>query len=147
MVLIENLALQGSKALILTGYPQAKDQFYLETKQISKDTVVANNIEDIRKYKDKQVIVIHNDDEKLCLAAINMLDDINERIIFIKNIDIFHKSLLNACLKHNKFILSGELDACPAKEAIVKKKYNSVLLFSQPKIKVPYTFIESEACT
>ncbi len=147
MVLIENLALQWSKVLLVTWYPQAKEQFYQETKKIAKNIIVANTIEDIKKHRDKQVIVIHDDDEKLCLEAIKSLDDIHERIIFIKNIDIFHKRLLNTCLKYDKVILSGELDDCLAKENILKKKYNSILLFSQPKIKLPYKFIESEQHT
>lgn len=147
MVLIENLALQWHKVLLVTWYPAAKEQFYQETKKIAKNIIVANTIEDIKKYKNKQIIVIHDDDEKLCLAAIKTLDDINERIIFIKNIDIFHKSLLNTCLKYDKLILSGEIDACLAKDAILKKKYNAILLFSQPKIKLPYKFIPSEPYT
>ncbi|MEI7557300.1 MAG: hypothetical protein WCJ45_00105 [bacterium] len=50
-------------------------------------------------------------------------------------------------MKYDKVILSGELDDCLAKENILKKKYNSILLFSQPKIKLPYKFIESEQHT
>lgn len=147
MVLIENLAIQGSKALILTGYPQAKEQFLKEAKKIAKNTIVVINENELKKNKDKQVIIINSGDEKLCLTAIKMLDDINERIIFIKNIDIFHKRLLNNCLKYDKLILSGEIDPCVAKEDILKKKYNSILLFSQPKMKFPYKFIQSEPYT
>jgi hypothetical protein len=147
MVLIENLALQWHKVLLVTWYPQAKEQFYQETKKIAKNTIIVNTIEDIKKYKNKQVIVIHDDDEKLCLDAIKILDDINERIIFIKNIDIFHKKLINTCLKYDKLILSGEIDACLAKEKVLNKIYNSILLFSQPKTKIPYKFIESEPYT
>ena len=147
MVLIENLAIQGSKALILTGYPQAKEQFLKEAKKIAKNTIVVINENELKKNKDKQVIIINSVDEKLCLTAIKMLDDINERIIFIKNIDIFHKRLLNNCLKYDKLILSGEIDPCVAKEDILKKKYNSILLFSQPKMKFPYKFIQSEPYT
>jgi hypothetical protein len=85
--------------------------------------------------------VIHDDDEKLCLEAIKQLPDIKERIIFIKNIDVFHKNLLTTCLKYDKLILSGDIDACSAKVNISKKKYTSMILFSQPKIQVPHTFV------
>jgi hypothetical protein len=91
---------------MFTGYPQAKEQFYTETKKISKDIVVIHNLKEIVKNKNKKVIVIHNDDQKLCLAAIKKLDDIDDRIIFIKNIDICHKPLLKECIKHEKIILS-----------------------------------------
>jgi hypothetical protein len=141
MSLIANLALQWSKVLILTWYPQAKEQFYTDTKLIAEQTVVVHTLTELKKNTDKQIIVIHDDDEALCLAAIKTLPDINERIIFIKNIEIFHKNLLTTCLKYDKLILSGELDDCAAKTNISKKKYASILLFSQPKIKLPYTFV------
>ena len=80
--------------------------FFTETKTIAKDTVVIEKITDIEKYKNKQVIIINNDDEKLCLTAIKKLEDIDDRIIFIKNIDICHTPLFKACIKYKKIILS-----------------------------------------
>ncbi|MEI6671868.1 MAG: hypothetical protein WCL02_00435 [bacterium] len=104
-------------------------------------------LDEVRKNKDKQVIIIHDDDEKLCLDAIKTLDDIHTRILFIKNIDIFHNHLLTTCLKYDKLILSGDLDVCGAKNMISKKKYTSLILFSQPKTKLPYTFVPLEQYT
>ena len=144
MVLIANLALQWAKVLMLTWYPEAKEQFYRDTKAIKEDITVVHSLVELKKNKNKQIIVIHDDNEKLCLAAIKQLPDIHERIIFIKNIDIFHKQLLTTCLKYNKLILSGDLDACAAKANISKKKYASVILFSQPKTLLPYTFVPLE---
>ena len=144
MVLIANLALQWAKVLMLTWYPEAKEQFYTDTKLIAKEIVVVHTVQELKKNVDKQVIVIHDYDEKLCLAAIKELPDIHERIIFIKNIDIFHKQLLTTCLKYHKLILSWDLDACGAKANISKKKYTSVILFSQPKTFLPYTFVPLE---
>ncbi len=141
MVLIANLVLQWSKAIILTWYPEAKEQFYKDTKKIAKNIAVIKNKKDLIKNKEKQIIVINADDEKLCLETIKYLKDIDDRIIFIKNIDIFHKRLLNESSKYNKLILSWEIDTCPAKEKILKTSFNSILLFSQPKIKLPYKFI------
>lgn len=141
MILIANLALQWSKAIILTWYPEAKKQFYMDTKKIAKNILVIKNMKDLIKNQEKQIIIINNDDEKLFLEAIKYLKDIRERIIFIKNIDIFNKRLLNESIKYNKLILSWEIDACSAKEKILKKKFNSILLFSQPKIKLPYKFV------
>ena len=144
MSLIANLALQWSKVLILTWYPEAKEEFYTDTKTIAEETIVVHTLAELKKNTNKQIIVIHDDDEALCLAAIKSLPDINERIIFIKNIEIFHKNLLTTCLKFNKLILSGDLDACVAKANISKKKYTSLLLFSQPKTKLPHTFVPLE---
>jgi len=122
MTLIANLVLQWAKVLMLTWYSEAKEQFYRNTQAITEKTVVVHNLAEVKKNKNKQVIIIHDDDETLCLATIKELPDIHERIIFIKNIDLFHKNLLTTCLKYNKIILSGDLDACAAKANISKKK-------------------------
>ena len=92
-------------------------------------------------------MIIHGNNEKLCLEVIKTLKDIDERIIFIKNIDIFNMPLFNACLQHNKLILSGNLDFCPAKKIILGKKFASILLFSQPEIDLLYTFVPGEPYT
>lgn len=147
MSLIANLVLQWSKALIFTWYPEAKEQFYKDTLQVAEQIIVVHTLAEVKKNKDKQIIIINNDDEKLCLETIKNLPDINDRIIFIKNIDILHKQLLTSCLKYSKLILSGDLDICSAKANLSKKKYTSLLLFSQPKTKLPHTFIPLEQYT
>lgn len=144
MVLIENLILQWSKVLLITWYQAAKDKLFTEIKTLTKNIVIVKMTDDLKKHKDKQVIIINEDDEKLCLQAIKELKDINERIIFIKNIDIFHKPLLTLCLKYNKLILSWDLDTCTSKEVILKKIFNSIILFSQPKVKILCKFIPLE---
>lgn len=144
MTLIANLALQWSKVLILTWYSAAKEEFCQEAKILIKQIAVVNTLTEVKKNSNKQVIIIHDDDEKLCLEAIKTLNDIDERIIFIKNIDIFHTPLIDECLKHNKLVLSGDLDLCPIKEKLLKRKFASVILFSQPKIMLPYAFVRTE---
>ena len=141
MVVIENLILQWSKVLLITWYQAAKDKLFTEIKAIANDIVIVKTIDDVKKYRNTQVIIINEDNEKLCIQAIRKLDDTKDRIIFIKNIDIFHKPLLTLCLKYNKLILSWDLDTCTSTEAILKKRFNSILLFSQPKSKIPYRFI------
>ena len=118
-----------------------------EAAKIVDKIIVVHTLTELKKNKDKQVIIIHDNDEKLCLEATKNLPDINERIIFIKNIDILHKQLLTSCLKYTKLILSGDLDACSAKANLSKKKYTSLLLFSQPKTKLPHTFVPLEQYT
>jgi hypothetical protein len=119
----------------------AKEKFFTEAKKIAKQTAIIKDLTDIKKYKDKQVIIIDGDNEALCLATIKKL---KKHTIFIKNIDICHKTLLEECLHHTHIILSGDLDACISKTIISKKKFASVILFSQPKTKIPYTFVASE---
>lgn len=73
---------------------------------LSQQTVIVNNLQDLKKNQDKQAIIIHDADEMLCLDAIKMLPDIKDRIIFIKNMNLFHKNLLTTCLKYTKLIFS-----------------------------------------
>ncbi len=141
MILIENLVLQWYKAIIFTWYPAAKAKFFTETKKIIKQTAIIKELKDIEKYADKQVIIIDGNNEKLCLATIKKLQ---KHIIFIKNIDICHKPLLEECLHHKDIILSGDLDACKTKNKIKNMKFASTILFSQPKTKLLYRFIPTE---
>ncbi len=144
MVLIENLILQWSKVVLITWYQAAKDKLFEEIKPIAKNIVIVKSLEDVKNFKNKQVIIINEDDEKLCLQTIKTVKDIDERIIFVKNIDIFHKPLLNECLKHKLLILSWDLDSCTSKEVMLKKRFNSTILFSQPKTKMTYKFVPKE---
>jgi hypothetical protein len=141
MVLIENLVLRWSKALIFTWFPEAKTQYFRETTRIKEETAILETIADIETYKDKQVLIIHDDDQSLCQEAIKRLTDINDRIIFIKNIDIVHEELIQECLNHSKIILSGNLDECWSKDSIGKNIFTTVILFSQPEIELSQTFI------
>ena len=49
MVLIANLALQWAKVLMLTWYPEAKEQFYTDTKLIAKEIVVVHTVQELKK--------------------------------------------------------------------------------------------------
>lgn len=147
MVLIENLILRWSKALIFTGFSEAKTQYFREAAIVNKETVIIETIKDIETYKDKQVVIIHDDDQNLCKEAIKNLKDIDDRIIFIKNIDIVGSELIQECLKHNKVILSGNLDECWSNDSISKKDFTSIILFSQPTIRLPHTFTALEPYT
>jgi len=147
MKLMANLALRWSKAVILTWYPEAKEQFYQDTKTLVEQTATVHTLDEAKENENKQIIIIHGNDEKLCLEVIKSLKDIDERVIFIKNIDIFNMPLFNECLQRSKLILSGNLDFCPAKQIILGKKFASILLFAQPEIDLPYTFVPGELYT
>ena len=141
MVLIEHLALQGHKVLLLTWYPQAKEQFLQDTPTLASQTILVDTREDIQTHQDKQLILLRHNDEQLCLQAIKQLKDIDDRIILIKNIELYHKPLITEALNHKKVILSGDLDASKYKKEILAHTYNAVILFSQPKTKIAYTFV------
>src|SRR3989344_2368730 len=82
---------------------------------------------------DTQAIILESANEKLFLSAIEKLNDINERILFIKNMEVFGNQIFNSCLKFKKIILSGNLDQCSMKKQISKKQYKTIILFNKPK--------------
>lgn len=114
--LLANLYSQGSGILFLSGYHMAKDEFL---KQVEGDQ--------------ERVIFIQKEDQKLFLKLIQTLPDINERIILIKNIELFPQDIFNAIKDKNKIIIAGDIDKCSFKKEIIAKKYQIKIIFSQPE--------------
>jgi len=62
-----------------------------------------------------------------------MFHGIDDRVIFVKNIEVFSGALFDGCLNFKKLIFSGDTDACPAREQIGKKAWKTLIFFSQAK--------------
>jgi len=141
IVLIANLFLQGSKILFLTAYPMAKDNFLNQINQDSSKILEVSSIEDLENAEKSQAIIIESGNATLFLNAIKSLPDINERVVFIKNIEIFNEEIFDICFNHEKVIISGDIDDCTFRDKIPDNKFKTVIAFNQPeiaiKIKVP----------
>jgi len=137
ITLIADLFLRGSKILFLTAYPMAKDNFLQQIKNKENQITYIKKEKDLINAERSQAIILKSGEEKLYLNAIKKISDIHERIILIKNIEIFSDKLINQSLKMKKIILSGDIDACHNKKQISNKTYKTIIAFSQPKTKLP----------
>ena len=135
--LVADLFLRGEKILFITAFPAGKDNFIEQTKD--KEEKISYVTDAAGLDPEAQAIVLESGNEKLLLDALDKLDDVDERIIFIKNIETFNDEVFDRCLKKKNIILSGDLDKCSAKNQIAKTKYKTIIAFSKPAIPLPIT--------
>ena len=75
---------------------------------------------------------------------IKKLEDINERVVLVKNIEAFGGRVFDACLNLDRLVLSGHIDKCVSKNEIMRKNYNSIVVFTKPEISIPVEVPELE---
>jgi hypothetical protein len=140
VALIVDLFLRGSKILFFTAYPMAKDNFFEQTKGSESKIFFAENKKQLIEAQKYQAIILKSGDSELYLETLNSLSDISERIVLVKNIEVFKENILDQSLKLEKIILSGNLDKCIAKKQISDKRYKTIILFSEPETPLPVKF-------
>ncbi len=131
VTMVADLFLRGSKILFLTAYPMAKDNFLQQIKGDESKTAFITDESQLNS--ETQAIILESGNEKLFLQAIEKLDDLDERVILVKNMEVFSDAVFDSCLKLQKIILSGDIDKCSAKKQISDKQYKTIVLFSKPE--------------
>ena len=145
VALVANLFLRGSKILFLTAYPIAKENFLQQIKgEQSKSAFITDESE---LNTDVQVINLDSGNEQLVLKAVEKLGDLNERVVFVKNMEVFGDAVFESCLKLQKIILSGDVDKCSAKKQISDKQFKTIVLFSNSEIPLKIEIPELEKFT
>lgn len=137
ITMVVDLFLQGSKILFLTAYPMAKDNFLEQVGSDHSKIAFVTSVEELEKAKDAQVIILESGNEILFNEVAKILPDLRERVILIKNMEVFSKAVFDVCLGLEKVILSGNIDTCIDKERISKKDFKTIIAFSKPEISLP----------
>lgn len=119
---------QGMKLLVFTAFPMAKEEFL---KQIydPKDVLYLESedaMEDAARYR---TIIVQSGNTDLFLRAIAELDDIHERILFIKNIETIQKDIFGSISMY-PFIVSGDIELNPTQGVFAKTEYVTKILFT-----------------
>jgi len=136
VTLVADLFLRGSKILFLTAYPMAKDNFLEQLK--GHESKIEYITDKSQLNTTAQAIILESGNEKLYLQSVKQLKDLNERVVLIKNMEVFSGEVFNHCLGLSKVILSGDIDKCVAKAELSKKQFKTTILFSKPEIKLPF---------
>lgn len=129
---VANLFLQGSKILFLTAYPMAKEDFLQQIGTDHSKISFVNSFPELQVAINAQVIILESGNEALFLEVVKVLPDLHERVILVKNMEIFSDTLFDACLRLEKVILSGNIDTCITKEKISQHKFKTIIAFNQP---------------
>lgn len=129
--LISKLFQAGNKILFFTAYPMAKEELQNQIGNQGGVDFIEKGFQ--IKNANSKAIIMKSGDEKLFLKAIEELCDINERIIFIKNVENYKKELFKKLINYNRIIISGDLDQCNNFDLIDSIKYKIKILFSDSK--------------
>ncbi len=124
-----DLFLGGSKILFLTAYPMAKENFLNQVTGYENDVLFVTKKDQI--VIDKRVLIIESGNEDLFLTALSDLKDINERIIFVKNFEVFSEDTVLLAAQSKRAIISGNLDVFLAKAKLLERGYKTIIQFSQ----------------
>ncbi len=130
-----NLFAQGEKIIFLSGYPMAREEFF---KQIGTD---------------QQVPFFIKDEIPQFIEAVKNLPDIKERVVVIKNIELFSEEILNLVSSFPKIIISGDINQCTFKSEVIAIPFNSKVFFSPfenmelPELDKYQGFLESDSKT
>lgn len=111
--LLANFLKSGNKVILFSAYPAAKVEF---KNQVGTD--LSNAI----------IIDTGNDDD--FIKIIKNTPDLSERIVLIKNIDLYSQKLFNAVKDLKLVIFSGDLDKCEFADDLLKKNFSSKIFFS-----------------
>lgn len=144
MTILAHLCIAGQKGIVLTAYPMAQENFEEQVEWENISIWHITSLEDIEYSKDEQVIFIESWNSDLFIATLNQLDDIDERIVFIKNFEIFEKEVIEQCLQYEKVIISWNIDNCSIKEKVWWHIYNTIIAFSEPTYKLPISYQPQE---
>ncbi len=105
VAMVADLFLRGSKILFLTAYPMAKDNFLQQIKGSESKTAFITDEGQLNT--DAQAIILESGNEKLFLQAAEKLDDLNERVVLVKNTEVFNDAVFDSFLELQKIILRG----------------------------------------
>lgn len=137
VILVASLFLQGSKILFLTAYPMAKENFLQQVGPDHSKIAFVNSLSELHEAKNTQAIILKSGNEALFLEIAKSLPDLHERVILVKNIEVFSEKTFEICLNLEKVILSGNIDTCVAKEKISQHNFKTIIAFKQPTTSLP----------
>lgn len=109
---LTDLYSRGSKIIALTGFAMAQVEF---ERQIESN----ENAQFFTKEK-----------EDVFMTNVQTNSDMNDRVILIKNIELFNEEIFDAVKDFSNVIISGDLNKCSFKEKILQKSFNTKILFS-----------------
>jgi len=128
--LVAGLYEQGIGVVFLSGFPMAREEL-VEQIGNDKNVVLAEH-----KLSDSKIIFIPRERSDLLAQAANTLPNFKERVVLIKNIDLFDKKPFESVRHHQRLILSGDLDKCCYSEEILNTKFATKVSFSVSEAKL-----------
>lgn len=118
--LVAKLLKERRKIVFFSAYPTAKQEL---RKMINKD-------------EGGRAIIIDSGREDAFLKIISEINDLQKRIVIIKNIDSYSKKIFTAMKKLRFVVYSGDIDKCLFADELIGLEFATKILFSRPKIDI-----------
>jgi len=129
LALISDLVEQGKKIIFFSASEKAQINF-LQLSLNQKNIGKIETVEDIRKQKIKQCLLIKQDAVDLFFSTLQKVSDVSDRLIVIKNIEYLPETVFDAIKDFENIILCGNIDRCTYKQKLLKKEFKTKILFS-----------------
>lgn len=126
---VADLFSQGSKMVFLSGYPMARETF-LEQTEMKNSFIIADDTTDLLDALKNKVIFLLKEYVEVFIRLVEELPDINERVILIKNIDLFPENVFTAVKEKSKVIYSGDVTKTSFKDALLKLPFKTKVFYS-----------------
>ena len=126
---VADLYSQGSKILFLSGYPMAREEFLKQTDDANNFVLGTGNEKPDELQKSRAIFLLKESSD-FFVHLMRALPDISERVVLVKNIELFEEKVFDAVKDINKVIISGNLGKCACKESVLKKDFATKIFFS-----------------
>ena len=138
-----------NRLCIFTAYPMAKEEFLKQVKNPEKVFYLENE-EDFEKSLEFQTVIVQSGNIDLFIKLISNPSFVNDRIIFIKNIETIKIPILKFVSSY-PLIVSGDLELNPAQQDFKDFIYNTKIFLSSlqgeklPTLEKYQAFIKSRS--
>lgn len=119
---------RGAKILFLSGYPMAREEFLKQTEMNNDYAVITDKL--VTENLQKRVLFLTKEYAEQFIQLIALLPDIDERIILLKNIDLFDESIFTAISNKTKIIYSGDITKTVFIEKLLQLPFKTKIFFS-----------------
>ncbi len=141
---VVNLFNSGSKVLFFTAYPMAKENLYSIVGDDNPNFAFVTDASELDGNLDKQCIIVESGNEQLFIECIAKHPELLNRVILIKNIENFSQQIFDMTINSPKVIFSGDLSSSVAKEVLMSKDYESIIVFPNYKTQFDFEIPELE---
>jgi hypothetical protein len=142
IALVASLINRQIKVIFFTAFPMAKENLFA---QIGKDNVqLINGKNDLHSISEDSSLVVKSGDVSLLKQLVSEINNIEEYILFIKNIEEYDDGVLAKFCEFNKIILSGSIDECSYKDQLTKMNWGSKVEFNAPQLLKYEAYLESK---
>jgi hypothetical protein len=129
ITLLRELYSQGEPLILLSEGESAKTEF-LDQANNTPDIISLTDQAQIQTAQEHQVIHVTKEHELLLPHLLENLPDKMERVVLIKNMELFSSDTIALFYRHPLVIFSGDLNKSPDKESLLQLKFNAKFFFS-----------------